>query len=453
MSQDQVLRGERVVTDTGVRPAAVVVRDGKVAAVLDVKDVPSGLPVVDVGAKVLMPGVVDSHAHINEPGRTEWEGFETATRAAAAGGITTVVDMPLNSIPATTSLQALKVKVAAAEGHCTIDHGFWGGVIPGNEGELEAMIDAGVTGFKCFLIQSGVDEFPHVTRADLERAMPILARRGVPLIVHAELTDSEDEPQGDTRTYQSYLASRPRQWEDDAIRMMVELCRSFRGPVHIVHLSSSDALGDIAAAKREGLPFTVETCPHYLTFDAEHIPDGATWFKCAPPIREAVNREKLWAGLARGDIDMVVSDHSPCTPALKHLEHGDFGKAWGGIASLQFSLPAVWSGMRERGHGLEQLVRWMCQAPARLTGLSGQKGSLTPGADADLVLFDPEAPFTPDASGVLHRHKLTPYSGRPLVGVVERTWVRGQPVYTRGEPTSAPVGHWIRRPGTARPVK
>ncbi len=453
MSQDQVLRGERVVTDTGVRPAAVVVRGGKVAAVVGPTEIPSGLPVTDVGPKVLMPGVVDSHAHINEPGRTEWEGFETATRAAADGGITTVVDMPLNSIPATTSLAALRTKTAAAEGHCAIDHGFWGGVIPGNTDELEAMIDAGVTGFKCFLIQSGVDEFPHVTREDLERAMPVLARRGVPLIVHAEMTDAEGQPEGDTRTYQSYLASRPRQWEDDAIRMMVELCRRHGGPVHIVHLSSSDALKDIAAAKAEGLPFTVETCPHYLTFDAEHIPDGATWFKCAPPIRESENRERLWEGLARGHIDMVVSDHSPCTPALKHLEHGDFGKAWGGIASLQFSLPAVWTGMRARGHGLEQLVRWMCHAPAKLTGLTGQKGSLTPGADADFLVFDPDAPFTPDASGVLHRHKLTPYAGRPLVGVVEQTWVRGQKVHERGAPAPAPTGQWIRRPQTARPVK
>ncbi|OJH42258.1 allantoinase AllB [Cystobacter ferrugineus] len=452
MSQDWVLRGERVVTDTGVCAAAVVVRDGKVAAIVGPKDVPAGLPVTDVGQKVIMPGVVDCHAHINEPGRTEWEGFETATRAAAAGGITTVVDMPLNSIPATTSREALAQKAAAAERHCAIDYGFWGGVIPGNAGELDAMIDAGVAGFKCFLIHSGVDEFPHVTREDLERAMPLLARRGVPLIVHAELTASEEPPKGDTRTYQSYLASRPRKWEDDAIHMMVELCRKHRGPVHIVHLSSSDALGEIASAKKEGLPFTVETCPHYLTFDAEHIPDGATWFKCAPPIRESENREKLWAGLARGDIDMVVSDHSPCTPALKHLEHGDFGRAWGGIASLQFSLPAVWTGMRERGHGLEQLVRWMCHAPARLTGLTGVKGSLTPGADADLLVFDPEASFTPDASGVLHRHKLTPYAGRALVGVVEHTWVRGQKVHTRGEPPPAPTGRWIRRPSTARRV-
>ncbi|WP_257450084.1 allantoinase AllB [Archangium lipolyticum] len=449
MSGNQVLRSKRVVTEGGVREAAVVIREGKVAAVVSPADVPAGLPVTDVGDKVVMPGVVDCHAHINEPGRTEWEGFETATRAAAAGGITTVVDMPLNSIPATTTLDALRQKAASAEGHCAIDHGFWGGVIPSNTGELEAMVDAGVTGFKCFLIHSGVDEFPHVTREDLERAMPILARRGVPLIVHAELTPHEAPPQGDTRTYRSYLESRPRRWEDDAIRMMVELCRKHRGQVHIVHLSSSDALPDIAAAKREGLPFSVETCPHYLTFDAEHIPDGATHFKCAPPIREAENREALWAGLARGDIDMVVSDHSPCTPALKHLDRGDFGAAWGGIASLQFSLPAVWTGMRARGHGLESLVRWMCQNPARLVGLTGVKGSLTPGADADLIVFDPEATFTPEASGVLHRHKLTPYAGRPLVGVVEQTWVRGEKVHDRNEPSSRTVGRWIRRPGVA----
>ncbi|PTL81504.1 allantoinase AllB [Vitiosangium sp. GDMCC 1.1324] len=452
MSGEQVLRSRRVVTGSGVREAAVVIRDGKVAAVVAPADVPAGLRVEDLGDKVLMPGVVDCHAHINEPGRTEWEGFETATRAAAAGGITTVVDMPLNSIPATTSREALRQKAASAEGHCTIDYGFWGGVIPGNAGELDAMVDAGVTGFKCFLIHSGVDEFPHVTREDLDRAMPILARRGVPLIVHAEMTPDERPPQGDTRTYRSYLESRPRRWEDDAIRMMIELCRKHRGRVHIVHLSSSDALPDIAAARREGLPFGAETCPHYLTFDAEHIPDGATYLKCAPPIREAENREKLWAGLARGEIDMVVSDHSPCTPGLKHLDKGDFAAAWGGIASLQFSLPAVWTGMRARGHGLESLVRWMCQNPARLIGLEGVKGSLTPGADADLIVFDPEASFTPEPSRVLHRHSLTPYTGRPLVGVVERTYVRGQQVQTRGEPASRPVGQWVRRPGTARPV-
>jgi allantoinase len=447
-----VLTSRRVVTDAGVREAAVVVRDGRIETVVAPADMPTGLPVTHVGEQVVMPGVVDCHAHINEPGRTEWEGFETATRAAAAGGISTVVDMPLNSIPATTTLEALRTKAASAEGRCAIDYGFWGGVIPGNAGQLDAMVDAGVTGFKCFLIHSGVDEFPHVTREDLDQAMPILARRGVPLIVHAELTEHEAPPQGDTRTYRSYLESRPRRWEDDAIRMMIELCRKHRCRVHIVHLSSSDALPYIAAAKREGLPFTVETCPHYLTFDAEHIPNGATHLKCAPPIREAENREKLWDGLARGTIDMVVSDHSPCTPALKHMDRGDFAAAWGGIASLQFSLPAVWTGMRARGHGLEALARWMCRNPSRLIGLEGVKGSLTPGTDADLVVFDPEALFIPEPSRVLHRHQLTPYTGRSLLGVVERTYVRGVPVYTRGEEASRPAGRWVRRPGAAQPV-
>jgi allantoinase len=308
------------------------------------------------------------------------------------------------------------------------------------------MVDAGVTGFKCFLIHSGVDEFPAVKREDLERAMPVLARRGVPLIVHAELTAQETPPEGDTRTYRSYLASRPRRWEDDAIRMMIELSRKHRCRVHIVHLSSADALPDIAAARAEGLPFTVETCPHYLTFDAEHIPDGATHFKCAPPIREAENRERLWAGLGRGDIDMVVSDHSPCTPALKHLERGDFGAAWGGIASLQFSLPVVWTEARKRGYGLEHLARWMCQGPARLTGLAGRKGALVPGADADLLVFDPEASFTVEPALVRHRHPITPYTGRTLLGVVEQTFLRGTKVYERGTLTPRPVGQRLRRP-------
>ncbi|QDE70770.1 allantoinase [Myxococcus xanthus] len=449
MSGEQfVVRGRRVVTGEGVREAAVVVRGGKVAAVVSHAETPSGLPVVDVGDKVVMPGVVDSHAHINEPGRTEWEGFETATRAAAAGGITTVVDMPLNSLPPTTTLAALKLKAEAAQGRCQVDHAFWGGVIPGNAGELEALIDAGISGFKCFLCPSGVDEFPHATREVLDVAMPILARRGVPLIVHAELESPVEGlvAGGDARTYRGYLESRPKRWENEAIRMMVGLARAHRCRVHIVHLSSAEALPVLREARREGLDVSVETCPHYLSFTAEEIEDGATHFKCAPPIREAENRERLWAGLAQGDIELVVSDHSPCTPALKHLDRGDFGAAWGGIASLQLSLPAVWTEAKRRSLGLESLVRWMCEAPARLVGLAGIKGTLAPGADADLVVFDPDASFAVEPQRLLHRHPITPYAGRTLTGVVEMTFLRGTKVFERGQPMPRPSGLWVRRP-------
>ena len=447
---DLVLRSRRVLGEQGLVDAAVVVLGGRVAGLVAPKDVPTGLSIVDVGDKVIMPGVVDCHAHINEPGRTEWEGFETATRAAAAGGITTVVDMPLNSIPATLTADALQLKAEHAQGRCSIDHGFWGGVVPGNTSELERMVAGGAIGFKCFLVPSGVDEFPHSDRAALDQAMPVLARLGVPLLVHAELADSDETPQGDVRLYQSYLESRPRRWEDSAIRMMIELCRKHRCQVHIVHLSSSDALPDIARARREGLPFSVETCPHYLTFASEEIPNGATHFKCAPPIREGENRERLWRGLAEGDIQLVVSDHSPCTPALKKLEAGDFAHAWGGIASLQFSLPAVWTGARAHGLSLVDVARWMCRAPAALTGLTGVKGAIAPGHDADLVVFDPEATFTVQPENVLHRHRITPYAGHTLHGRVEMTFLRGHRIYAHGEPHGPPQGQSLRRRTRAR---
>jgi allantoinase len=331
-----------------------------------------------------------------------------------------------------------------------VDYAFWGGVVPGNAGELAPMVEAGAMGFKCFLVPSGVDEFPHADRAVLEQAMPVLARLGVPLLVHAELDDGHAPPEGDARAYRSYLASRPRRWEDEAIRMMIALCRAHRCRVHIVHLSSSDALADIARARQEGLPFSVETCPHYLTFAAEEIPDGATHFKCAPPIREADNRERLWRGLSAGDISLVVSDHSPCTPALKRLEQGDFAHAWGGIASLQFSLPAVWTGARAHGLGLEDVARWMCRATAELAGLGGVKGAIAPGYDADLIVFDPEATFTVQPEHVLHRHRLTPYAGRTLSGRVEMTFVRGQQVYARGEFLEEPCGQRLMRQGRGR---
>jgi allantoinase len=441
-----VFRGERLVTPEGVRAGAVVVRDGRIAGIDATVDVPKGAQVVELGDSALLPGIVDCHAHINEPGRTDWEGFATATAAAAAGGITTVVDMPLNSIPATTSLAALRTKAEAAIGQCAIDYGLWGGVIPGNAGELQAMVDAGAPGFKCFLVHSGVDEFPAATREVLDKAMPILAKAGVPLLVHAELTDHEPPFAGDVRAYASYLASRPAAWEVDAIRMMIDLCRKHRGPVHIVHLSAADALDDIAKAKAEGLPFTVETCPHYLTFSAEEIESGATHFKCAPPIREAANRERLWAAVKSGLIDLVVSDHSPCTPALKKLEAGDFSGAWGGIAGLQLSVSAVWTGMRERGMGLETLVERMAHRTAKLAGLSGRKGALKPGLDADFVLFAPEARFKVAPEDIRHRHRLTPYAGRELEGRVLRTYLRGQRIFDATEGLTGPrIGQWLPR--------
>jgi len=353
---------------------------------------------VDLGDVALLPGVVESHAHLNEPGREAWEGFETGTEAALAGGITTIVDMPLNSIPATTTRKALELKARTAAGRCRTDYAFWGGVVPGNAGELEPMLDLGACGFKCFLIDSGVPEFPASGELELGRAMPILAKRGAPLLVHAELEgtapgtggpgESFRTPGGgDARRYSSYLASRPRAWENEAIRMMIRLAKETGCRTHIVHLSSSDALADLAEARRQGVPISAETCPHYLTFAAEDIPDGATQFKCAPPIRERENREKLWQGLAEGVLDMIVSDHSPCEPSLKKLDAGSFFEAWGGISSLQFSLPASWTGMKERGLGLEKLGRWMSEAPAALAGLSN-KGRLAAGMDADFVAFD-----------------------------------------------------------------
>lgn len=442
---DWVIRSRRIVTPQGLVDGSVVVRDGRIAEVAKGEVAAPGAERLDATAQVLMPAVVDCHAHINEPGRTEWEGFESATRAAAAGGIGTLVDMPLNSIPATTSLQALHTKAASAEGHCAIDYGFWGGVIPGNCGELQRMVEAGAVGFKAFLCPSGVDEFPASTRADLEEAMPILARAGVPLLVHAELESAvAADASGEKRAYGAYLRSRPCAWENEAIKLMIDLCRRHRCRVHIVHLSSAEALADIRRAKSDGLPFTVETCPHYLTFTAEEIEAGATHFKCAPPIREAQNREELWAAVKDGTIDFIVSDHSPCTPALKKLDTGDFGEAWGGIAGLQFSLPAVWTGMRGRGMSIERLAQKMCERTADFIGLGRTKGRIARGYDADLVVFDPDAAFSPQPSEVLHRHKLTPYSGRPLHGKVRTTLLRGERIFDEGCFPGAPSGRWVK---------
>lgn len=426
MAATSIKSTRTIFPDGTMRPATIVIEGETIADVFDHSVSPKGTPTLDVGSSVLMPGLVDTHVHINEPGRTEWEGFETATAAAAAGGITTVVDMPLNSIPATTSVSALLTKEASARGHCTIDYGLWGGVIPGNAGELAEMVDRGALGFKAFMIDSGVDEFPMSTEKDLRAAMPILAAKGVPLLVHAELEGSCPHSGGDPREYRTFLESRPRQWEIDAIRLMIRLSRETGCRVHIVHLSAADAIEDIRRARAEGVKITAETCPHYLYFAAEEIPPGATQFKCTPPIRERENRERLWQGLREGVVDFVVSDHSPCHPRLKKIEEGKFDEAWGGISGLQFGLPVVWTAMKERGFGPETLYRWMSAKPAEFLGL---RHGIARGSPANLTVWNPERTFRLEEKIIRHKHRLTPYADRDLYGVVEKTFVRGHQVF------------------------
>lgn len=446
-----VIRGRRVVTENSVAPASVHITRGYISAISIFEDVPSGCDLIEAAPEsIVMPGLVDTHVHVNEPGRTEWEGFETATRAAAAGGVTTIVDMPLNSIPATTTLAGLNEKLAAAAGKLTVDTGFWGGVVPGNTSELERLWEAGVVGFKCFLIHSGVDEFPNVTAADLRQAMPELARLGAPLIVHAEVPGPVEAccqsiADSSSRSYETFLRSRPREAENEAVALMVNLARETGCRIHIVHHSSADALPVLRRAKSSGLPLTIETCPHYLHFAAEDIPDGATEFKCCPPIRERENREQLWEALREGLIDFIVSDHSPCPPEMKLREPGDFMNAWGGISSLQMRLPIIWTDASARGFTIEQLAQWLCAGPARQVGLDVLKGSIKEGADADIVIWNPDAEFRVAPEMIYHRHKLTPYAGEVLRGVVEKTFLRGQIVYDGGEFLSSCPGQAILR--------
>ena len=427
------LRSQRVVTPEGVRPATVVWAGEHIEAVLANTDhaLDEDLAIEDLGAHVLMAGLVDCHVHINEPGRTEWEGFTSATRAAAAGGVTTVVDMPLNCLPVTTTVAALEHKLAVCSGQLQVDVGFWGGVVPDNIGDLAALAERGVLGCKAFLVHSGIDEFPNATEADLRAAMPILRDAGIPLLAHAELDLGAEVQTDDPRAYQSYLESRPARWEDEAIALLIRLCRETGCRVHIVHLSSADSLPQLRAARDEGLPITVETCPHYLCLEAESIPDGATEFKCAPPIRDADNRERLWQGLADGIIDFVITDHSPCLPGLKLPEEGDFHRAWGGISSLQLGLPNLWTHARERGFSIADIARWLTSAPARFAGLDQRKGRIAAGWDADLVIWDPDARFDVEAAGLHFRHPISPYIGQSLAGVVQRTYVRGTRVFQR----------------------
>jgi allantoinase len=449
---DLAIRGRRVLFQNELIPASIYVKGGRIAAVTSFEETPSDCEIVKAGEdSVVMPGLVDSHVHVNEPGRTEWEGFATATRAAAAGGVTAIVDMPLNCIPATTTLDALNAKLAAARGKLMVDAAFWGGVVPGNTAELSKLWDAGVVGFKCFLVHSGVDEFPNVTESDLRIAMPELARLGAMLIVHAEVPGPIDQAccqsPGDLadRSYETFLHSRPRAAENEAVDLMIRMSRDTGCRIHIVHHSSADALATLRAAKAAGAPLTVETCPHYLHFAAEDIPDGATEFKCCPPIRERANREQLWEALRDGTIDMVVSDHSPCPPDLKVREQGDFMKAWGGISSLQLRLPVMWTEASARGCTINQVAEWLCAAPARQVGLAPAKGSISIGGDADIVIWNPDREFLVAPEVIQHRHKLTPYAGETLRGIVEKTFLRGQMVYDGAEFTRIPSGEVLLR--------
>ena len=440
-----IVCGERIVLPSGIRPASVYIRDGRIVAIGEYRERPPAVPVVDARERVVLPGLVDTHVHLNDPGRADWEGFDTGTRAAAAGGIATIVDMPLNSVPSTVNVRALDAKLKAAQGTCAIDVGFWGGVVPGNAEALEPMVNQGVLGFKCFLSPSGVDEFEHVDDADLEGALPIIARLGVPLLVHAEWPAAliDVERSSDPRDYRTWLSSRPPASEQAAIDFLIRLASKYGARIHVVHLASADALPSLEAARRAGVDISVETCPHYLTFDAEHIASGSTAFKCAPPIREARHREGLWAGLADGRIDLIATDHSPAPPALKSIDAGDFVAAWGGIASLQLGLPAVWTGARSRGLTLEHLARWLAAAPAKLAGLDGKKGTIAPGRDADFVFFDPEGTTVVDPSALFHRHAVTPYAGMRLDGRVRKTMLRGVVVFDDGQFPSASSGRLL----------
>jgi allantoinase len=445
---DAVIRGLRVLTPEGVQAAAIHVAEGRIARVSAFDDVPSNGNLVEAGDALVFPGLVDTHVHVNEPGRTEWEGFATATRAAAAGGVTTLLDMPLNSIPPTINVPALETKRAAALGHCAVDTGFLGGLVPGNASELAPLHSAGVFGFKCFLCASGVAEFPPMSPGDLRGAAPSLAALDALLMVHAEWPPALERAagtSGDRRSYATWLASRPVTAETEAVRFLIGLAREWGLRVHVVHVSASETLELIAAARAEGVRMTAETCPHYLGFAAEEIPDGATEYKCAPPIREARHREGLWEALARDRLDAVVSDHSPAPPAMKLREEGDFLRAWGGIASLQLRLPATWTGARARGYPPERLASWLCAGPARLAGLAGRKGAIAPGHDADLVLWHPEKEFVVSETVLRHRHSITPWLGRTLAGVVEATYLRGERIYAPGGADQQPRGRLLTR--------
>ena len=439
-----------MVTPEGIRPAAVLVEGERITAVVAVGRVPAEAQVRDFGEAAILPGLVDSHVHINEPGRTEWEGFETATRAAAAGGYTMLVDMPLNCLPATTSVGALEAKRSAARGKCRVDWAAWGGVVSDNQARIEALAAAGVRGFKCFLVHPGIDGFTMVTEQELRAALPHVARTKLPLLVHAELPGPVDAAtvtlaDADWKSYSTYLKSRPDEAELSAIRLMLALCKEFKFKLHIVHLATCHALPMLGAARAQGLPVTVETCPHYLHFAGETIGDGATLCKCAPPIRSRENREQLWQALKEGLIDFVVTDHSPCPPAMKRLEEGSFKTAWGGIASLSVALPVMWTEASARGFTLVEIARWMAEGPARLAGYDARKGRIAAGYDGDFAVFDPDAEFVVTKERLHYRHAISPYLGEKLRGVVKATYMRGRAIYADGKFPGEPLGREYRK--------
>ena len=440
----------RVVTPDGIKTAAVLVQDGRILDVVLSDQLPAQISVKDFGEAVLLPGLVDSHVHINEPGRTEWEGFRTATRAAAAGGYTLLVDMPLNCLPATTTVAALEAKRAAASGQCYVDWRAWGGVVSDNQEHIEGLAAAGVPGFKCFLIHPGIDGFTMVNERELRVVLPHLARTGLPLLVHAELPGPVDAATrrlagADWSKYTTYLQSRPDEAELSAIQLMISLCREYHFRLHIVHLATSQALDMLRAAKSEGLPVSVETCPHYLHFSSDKIPDGQTLFKCAPPVRSQENRENLWQGLQEGVIDLVATDHSPCPPEMKRIDERNFRSAWGGISSLSLALPVMWSEASGRGFTLIDIARWMAEGPARLAGSEPQKGRIAKNFDADFVVFEPEAEFTATEDRLFYRHRVSPYLGEKLCGVVKATYLRGECVFADGKFPGEPGGRELRR--------
>lgn len=438
------LKSKNVIIAGEMKPAIIEVKGELITAIHSYEQT-LNCEIKDFGEQVIMPGLVDSHVHINEPGRTEWEGFNTATQAAAAGGITALVDMPLNCIPVTTTKAAFQEKLAAVDDKLWVDCGFWGGVVPHNIDDLDELLNAGVLGVKSFLIDSGIEEFPPVAAKDMRAAMPILAKHDVPYLIHAELDCGGFHDVEITKEYNSFLASRPKSWENDAISLMVDMARESKEKgdnckVHIVHLSSDEALATISQAKSEGLRFTAETCPHYLTIASENIPDGKTLFKCCPPIRENKNREHLWQAVTDGRLDFIVSDHSPCTPELKHIDTGDIEKAWGGISALQFGISLIWTEAKERGFTLVDIARLMSSETAKFAGLDAIKGQIAVGLHADFLVFDPNYSYTITNEMIKHRHNITPYAGRTVTGQVLHTFVRGHHVYQQDKFINTPIG-------------